>query len=340
MKKRGIIFVIVLLVLSSFVYAGTLKVTSEHPFLIDGQWIPAKELKVGDRLTEINGKIVEITSIKKVTPKEPFLVYNIEAGKYHNFVVRDTDNLSIVVHNSNEPPIDPRIKNEIFTVVGSFKQGLKPINSLREGRLLEGYVYKPIINENKQAISALAKYITEDTDLLIGTDRGGGFLAELIHVKSKTNAKLIRIPKAEGNIQHLKIEQIVDSFVSSNQKTRRIALIETAFEGGSARFMMRTAESLAKKHPSVKFDVLIHKETLGRGELTLKSDYPNINIVIEQSRFIIGEDINLDIIDPIKIFDIGPLPDKKIDLVSIGKGRARRAILLDLLARDSPLLKK
>ena len=102
MKKRGILFVIVLLVLSSFVYAGTLKVTSEHPFLINGEWIPAKELKIGDRLTEINGKIVEITSIKKVVPKEPFLVYNLEAGKYHNFIVRDTDNLSIVVHNSNK----------------------------------------------------------------------------------------------------------------------------------------------------------------------------------------------------------------------------------------------
>ena len=101
MKKKGLLFVIVLLVLSSLVYAGTLKVTSEHPFLINGEWIPAKELKIGDRLTEINGKTVEITSIKKVTPKEPFLVYNIEAGKYHNFVVRDTDNLSIVVHNSN-----------------------------------------------------------------------------------------------------------------------------------------------------------------------------------------------------------------------------------------------
>ena len=102
MKKKRLIFVLVLLILSSLVSAGTLKVTSEHPFLINGEWIPASELKIGDRLTEINGKIVEITSIKKIIPKDPFLVYNLEAGKYHNFVVRDTDNLSIVVHNSNK----------------------------------------------------------------------------------------------------------------------------------------------------------------------------------------------------------------------------------------------
>jgi len=122
MKKKGLLFVIVLLVLSSLVYAGTLKVTSEHPFLINGEWIPASELKIGDRLTEINGKTVEITSIKKVTPKEPFLVYNIEAGKYHNFIVRDTDNLSIVVHNSN-PLGDPNkirfVKSLEAEVLGS-----------------------------------------------------------------------------------------------------------------------------------------------------------------------------------------------------------------------------
>src|SRR3989344_6394562 len=108
MKKINLILILAFLITLSLVSAGTLKVTSEHPFLINGEWIPAKELKIGDRLTEINGKTVEITSIKKVTPKEPFLVYNIEAGKYHNFVVRDTDNLSIVVHNSNAPPFtDP-----------------------------------------------------------------------------------------------------------------------------------------------------------------------------------------------------------------------------------------
>ena len=105
MKLKSILFVLLLVLMASLVSAGTLRVTEEHPFLINGEWIPAKELKIGDRLTEINGKIVEIISIRKVTPKEPFLVYNLEAGIYNNFVVRDTDNLSIVVHNSNNPKI-------------------------------------------------------------------------------------------------------------------------------------------------------------------------------------------------------------------------------------------
>ena len=67
-KKQIIIFVLFLLTVS-LVSAGTLRVTEEHPFLINGEWIPASELKIGDRLTEINGKTVEITSIKKLLQK-------------------------------------------------------------------------------------------------------------------------------------------------------------------------------------------------------------------------------------------------------------------------------
>ena len=54
MKKINLILILAFLITISLVSAGTLKVTSEHPFLINGEWIPAKELKIGDRLTEIN----------------------------------------------------------------------------------------------------------------------------------------------------------------------------------------------------------------------------------------------------------------------------------------------
>ncbi|MDD5193855.1 MAG: polymorphic toxin-type HINT domain-containing protein [Candidatus Nanoarchaeia archaeon] len=106
MKKRrlverffmiGILFIL-LLNLSSF-YAQELKVTSEHPFLINGKWIPASQLHVGDLLTTAEGKTSKIMSIKKIVSTEAIPVYNLEADIYHNFIV----NGDVVVHNSNNP---------------------------------------------------------------------------------------------------------------------------------------------------------------------------------------------------------------------------------------------
>lgn len=97
----------ILLFCLSFISAGTLKVTEEHPFLIDGEWIPASELQIGDELTLINGSKVAIKNIKDFEMEEAFPVYNLEAGEFHNFVVcgeEDCSNnsLGVVVHNSND----------------------------------------------------------------------------------------------------------------------------------------------------------------------------------------------------------------------------------------------
>jgi hypothetical protein len=89
-----------------FVQAGTLKVTEEHPFLVNGSWISASELKVGDVLETIDGKKVRITSLEDIVSSENFSVYNLEAGVYHDFVVCgedgcSDDSLGVVVHNSD-----------------------------------------------------------------------------------------------------------------------------------------------------------------------------------------------------------------------------------------------
>jgi len=102
MKQRGkfILFLALFLILTTLVQAGELKVTQEHPFLVDNQWIPASDLQVGDILKTADGKSVRITNIQDVETEEPFLVYNLEAGIYHNFIV-GLDNL--IAHNSNRP---------------------------------------------------------------------------------------------------------------------------------------------------------------------------------------------------------------------------------------------
>ena len=77
MKKTGKFVSVILLVLTllsfiNFILAGELQVTEEHPFLVDGEWMPAKELVVGDVMQTIDGKKVRIISIEEVVENESF----------------------------------------------------------------------------------------------------------------------------------------------------------------------------------------------------------------------------------------------------------------------------
>ncbi len=58
--KRVILFLILFLFSFTFISAGELRVTEEHPFLINREWISAFELKVGDELTLVNGSKAEV----------------------------------------------------------------------------------------------------------------------------------------------------------------------------------------------------------------------------------------------------------------------------------------
>jgi hypothetical protein len=138
----GIVFFIglILSILSLSIYFisassfGELKVTEEHPFLINGSWIPASDLKVGDELTTISGKKVRITSIEDIETKEPFPVYNLEAGKYHDFVVDGGDGLGVIVHNSNLKEKWGLFQNQLSAYMGKYLIGEYKIY----GRLIIG----------------------------------------------------------------------------------------------------------------------------------------------------------------------------------------------------------
>ena len=82
MKKKNLIYILSIFLLIQIVpiFAGELKVTTEHPFLINGNWIPASQLKVGDLLTTLDGKTAIIKSINSVNLADTFNVYNLEAG--------------------------------------------------------------------------------------------------------------------------------------------------------------------------------------------------------------------------------------------------------------------
>ncbi len=122
--KKSVLFVlffIVLLVIGVsafsfnsdlFTKKGELRVTNEHPFLINGSWVKASELKVGDELFTVNGKKARIISIKDVNVSEGVDVYNLEVKGYENFIVD-----GIVVHNSNKPSFSSVPKRDVESVM-------------------------------------------------------------------------------------------------------------------------------------------------------------------------------------------------------------------------------
>lgn len=76
---------------------GNIKIecTLEHPFYANGNWVEAKELKVGDELLGKDGKLYKISFVTKKEKSE--IVYNFEVEDNHNYYVSEN---AILVHNT------------------------------------------------------------------------------------------------------------------------------------------------------------------------------------------------------------------------------------------------
>ena len=75
-----------------FVINGHMKVTPIHPLLSQGVWKEAGTLKVGDTLTDVNGKDVPIVTMERVEKEVD--IYNFEVKDYHTYVAE-----GMIVHN-------------------------------------------------------------------------------------------------------------------------------------------------------------------------------------------------------------------------------------------------
>ncbi|CAM3831664.1 polymorphic toxin-type HINT domain-containing protein [Flavobacterium branchiophilum] len=68
--------------------------TPEYPFYVSNNWVEAKDLKVGDKLTLKDGSFVLITALKQLDKTEK--VYNFEVAQNHNYYVSE---LGVLVQN-------------------------------------------------------------------------------------------------------------------------------------------------------------------------------------------------------------------------------------------------
>jgi hypothetical protein len=80
-----------------YVINGTLEVTSEHPFWMNGSWVNAEDIKVGDRILDWNNEKIPVESIERTV--RGVRVYNIEVDGTHTFYVE-----GVLVHNKIDPP--------------------------------------------------------------------------------------------------------------------------------------------------------------------------------------------------------------------------------------------
>ncbi|MBR9706354.1 hypothetical protein GOV14_04935 [Candidatus Pacearchaeota archaeon] len=81
-------------VLGYYIINNKIKVTGEHPFYVNGDWIEVKNLEKGDKMFNGENK-VSIDSIDFV--EEEIIVYNLLVNDEHNYFAQD-----ILVHNKGD----------------------------------------------------------------------------------------------------------------------------------------------------------------------------------------------------------------------------------------------
>lgn len=68
------------------------------PFYVEGKgWIPAGELKAGDKVQLYSGKIAVVKKVKEELLSKPIKVYNFEVADWHTYYVTKSN---VLVHNA------------------------------------------------------------------------------------------------------------------------------------------------------------------------------------------------------------------------------------------------
>jgi hypothetical protein len=186
MKIRGLfvlVFIAVLIIgvsafsFNSNIFAkkGELKVTLEHPFLINDSWVKASELKVGDELFTVSGKRARIINIKNV--KENVAVYNIHVNGNENYFAN-----GILVHN--KPDIE-------------FNEGPTYVEELNKIKKADPEMYNWIMVQ-RQGQGAAIKNVPEFARIMEQRINSKETYAIISAIKNRDTS--IKLPLAENEI--------------------------------------------------------------------------------------------------------------------------------------------
>ncbi|MTJ53373.1 hypothetical protein FJR38_12325 [Anabaena sp. UHCC 0253] len=184
---------------------------------------------------------------------------------------------------------------------------------------LQGAIYAPFIEDNRQAIQTLQGEM-DDCKYLLSLERGGAFLADqLTKGKNLPSKKIEKRTLSEEEAQALntktdahKVQQQYDlkegikQLMSGKENENiTIAIAETLVGGGSRDALIKTVKEILEsgEYPNLKFKLLllqqtIHTEDEGQGivrqgltKVSGITEANRIQIVTGSTKYILGEDV-------------------------------------------------
>lgn len=236
----------------------------------------------------------------------------------------------------------------------------------------QGAIYAPFVLPHSLAITHLALEL-EGCTCLLGLERGGSFLADQITlgrddyapvsipkrevgalevsqmlqaglITQKQSRTLLRNPKGAYKVQQqadlqAEIHEIMSTVPKEESMT--IAITETMVGGGSARDLLKTLRKMIRTYRNVKFKVLLLEQTMQRerGEASGMGRLPllaggQLEIVIESVQYILGEDVNYQLVSGIQkpIIVFRGVRDQLVAYQIVPKQDSEaRDVLLDLI---------
>jgi hypothetical protein len=189
---------------------------------------------------------------------------------------------------------------------------------------LEGFVLDTVLAENQRAFAELITTLrTENPDIIVGMERGGAFLADVVGSGDADLGPRVRhMPvhldaegkKFDGPAMQAEFQRLIDSEGAS-----RIAIVDS-YMGGTTASALRDQVllPLARTNPGVRVDVHWMRETLGfeaGGTMGALRGVPRrgtpggvqIEVDQRQMRLVLGDDMEIvytpDSREPITIFD-------------------------------------
>jgi len=222
---------------------GDLRVTSIHRMYVNGKWMIAGEIEVGDDMLSKDNQLIKVFSIEQV--RGDFNVYNLEVEKYRTYFARD-----IYVHNQKGGNDTSRGN---FPDTAYWNPTLKTNN---EGRLdleiklpdnLTTWRLAAIANSQEAAFGSKVSEVTVSRDVLIRP-----FLPRFLSIGDEAKLGAI-VVNTSGEEQTLIAKIESEGLQITEDKSKRIVLADGAQE-------KLTWATVAKKSTSAKIRLSIEDE--------------------------------------------------------------------------------
>ncbi|MFD5748777.1 HPC2 multi-domain protein [Streptomyces sp. NPDC127033] len=157
---------------------------------------------------------------------------------------------------------------------------------------LEGHVLDSVLTENQRVVATLISQLTrEQHDVIVGMERGGAFLSDVIAKGSRVLAsKTLKIPvyrAAEGSNRKFDRERMQEQFQKMiDSGARSIALVDVYMGGRTADSLRdEVFKPLMKKNEGVKFRVHWVREMMGFEEKSERG-----GTVLKRTRGVVGKE--------------------------------------------------